>query len=100
MRITFPPPGFFINDPRLTVLVNGWSAHDGSFKSGFDVRFPVIPGYLTVQTRIAVLGMGRERAYQMLVNPGWGLELRLDYSRFTGNFAELPAVRQVPPGAY
>ena len=71
MRIIFPPPGFFVNDPLCTIHVNGWCAYSGSFVSGLDVRFPVVLGPITVKTRSRrvgwpphrqVVSFGRRRA--------------------------------------
>ena len=98
MRIIFPPPGFFVNDPLCTIHVNGWCAYSGSFVSGIDVRFPVVPGPLTIKTRIEVLGIGREKVYAAMAVHGHALELVLDYSRMWGNFTGDPKQRQVPLG--
>ena len=96
MRISFASPGFFVNDPTLTIHVNGWCAYAGSFRSGFDVRFPVVPGPLAIMTRIDVLGMGRTKTYNVIATHGHAVEVVLDYSRLWGNFTGTPAVRQVP----
>lgn len=96
MRISFPPPGFFVNDPHVTIHVNGWCAYTGSFRSGFDVRFPVVPGLLTVTTRIDVLGIGRNKVYSITAAHGQAVEVALEYSRMWGNFTGAPAVRHVP----
>jgi hypothetical protein len=98
MRIVFPPPGFFLNDPRVTIHVNGWCAYAGGFVSGIDVKFPVVPGPLTVTTRIEVLGMGREKVYSAMAVHGHALELMLEYSRMWGNFTGTPKQRHVPLG--
>jgi hypothetical protein len=98
MRIVFPPPGFFVNDPRVTIHVNGWCAYAGGFASGIDVKFPVVPGALTVTTRIEVLGIGREKVYSTMAVHGHALELMLEYSRMWGNFTGTPKQRQVPLG--
>ena len=37
LRVHFDSPGFFLNDPRVTVRVGDRTIYDGSFKSGFDV---------------------------------------------------------------
>lgn len=99
MRISFPPPGFFVNDPTVTIHVNGWCAYAGSFRSGFDMRFPVVPGPLTVATRIDVLGIGRNKTYNVMAKHGHAVEVTLDYSRMWGNFTGSPAVRHVALGA-
>jgi hypothetical protein len=98
MRIAFPAPGIFVNDPRLTVLVNGWCAYDGSFKNGFDVRFPVTPGPHLIVTRINILGMGREKHYTVMATHGHATEVWLDYSRFWGNFTGSPRLASVALG--
>ncbi len=98
MRIIFAPPGFFVNDPLVTIQVNGWTAYAGSFVSGLDVRFPVVPGPLTVKTRIEVLGIGREKVYPAMAVHGHALDLVLEYSRMWGNFTSTPKQRQVALG--
>jgi hypothetical protein len=95
MRIVFPSPGFFINDPRLTVLVNGWCAYDASFKSGFDVRFPVTPGPYLIVTRINAL-VSREKRYTVIAHEAHAVEIWLEYSRFWGNLTGTPRIVQVP----
>ena len=97
MRIVFPSPGFFINDPRLTVLVNGWCAYDASFKSGFDVRFPVVPGPHLVMTRLDAL-VSREKRYSVVATHGYAVEVWLEYSRFWGNLTDAPRIVHVPLG--
>jgi hypothetical protein len=98
MRIVFAPPGFFLNDPLLTIHVNGWQAYAGSFARGLDVRFPVVPGPLAVRTRIEVLGIGRDKTYAAMAVHGHALEMVLEYSRLWGNFTSVPQQRQVPLG--
>jgi hypothetical protein len=96
MRIVFPAPGFFINDPRLTVLVNGWCAYDASFKSGFDVRFPVVPGPCLVMTRLDAGLVAREKRYNVVAQHGYAVEVWLEYSRFWGNLSDAPRIAYVP----
>ncbi len=52
-----PAPRFIVNDPLCTIHVNGWCAYSGSFVSGLDVRFPVVPVPLTVKTRSRRVGL-------------------------------------------
>jgi hypothetical protein len=96
MRIVFPPPGFFLNDPRFTVLVNGWCAYDAGFKSGFDVRFPVVPGPCLVQTRLDIGLISREKSYSVIASEGYAIEVFLEYSRFWGNLTDSPRIGYVP----
>src|SRR5690606_4864038 len=35
LHLRFPPPGFFLNDPRLVVTLDSRTLYDGSFRSGF-----------------------------------------------------------------
>jgi hypothetical protein len=94
MRIVFPSPGFFLNDPRLTVHVNGWCAYDGSFKTGFDVRFPVAPAHYLLIAQLHTL-VPREKRFPVVAHPGHAVEVWLEYSRFWGNLAD-PRIAQVP----
>ena len=97
MRIAFPSPGFFLNDPRVVVHVNGWCAYHGSFKSGFDVRFPVVPGpHLVIAALEGIVR--REKRYSIVAAPGYAVEVWLDYSRTWGNFTDPPRVASVPLG--
>ena len=90
LRITFPPPGFFLVDARFTVTLDGHPVYDGSFKQGFDGMFPVAPGYHEIATRIDMGGIARSRSYPIVISPGRGYSLLLEYSRFWGNFASKP----------
>jgi hypothetical protein len=93
LRLHFPPPGFFLNDPRLTVALDGRTVYDGSFKSGFDVEAEVQPGALTLETAVAMgPGMARKQRIPIDLTPEAGyrdtpaVAVRLEYSRFFGNF--------------
>jgi hypothetical protein len=97
MRIALPSPGFFLNDPRISITVNGWTAYAGSFRSGFDVRFPVVPGpYLIIATLHAIVT--RDKRYSVTAAPGHAVEVWLDYSRIWGNFTDAPRIAYVPLG--
>jgi len=97
MRIALPPPGFFLNDPHITVTVNHWPAYAGGFRSGFDVRFPVVPGpYLVIATLHAVVT--REKRYPVTAAAGYAVEVWLDYSRTWGNFTGTPRIVHLPLG--
>jgi hypothetical protein len=97
MRIVFPSPGFFLNDPRVIVHVNGWCAYHGSFKSGFDVRFPVVPGPHLVVVTLDTL-VRREERYTVPAYAGHAVEVWLDYSRMWGSFTGTPRIGHVPLG--
>lgn len=97
MRIVFPGPGFFLNDPRVIVHVNGWCAYHGGFLSGFDVRFPVVPGpHLVIATLDALVR--REKRYTVPAYAGYAVEVFLEYSRWWGTFTDAPRMVQVPVG--
>ncbi len=97
MRVAFPSPGFFLNDPRVLVHVNGWCAYAGGFKSGFDLRFPVVPGpYLVVATLDALVR--REKRYSVTATAGCAVEVWLEYSRMWGTFTDTPRIGYVPLG--
>lgn len=94
LQITFPRPGFYVTDVRMTVLLDGQVVYDGSFLSGIDLTVPVQPGAHRVTTKIDVGGLGifRTREYDVTVPPGRGTTLHLEYSRFWGNFSRRPRV--------
>lgn len=92
LRIAFPPPGFFLVDARLVIVVDAIVVYDGSFKQGVDLMVPVAPGPHGVETVIETGGITRRRHYAIAVAAGRGSTLALDYSRFWGNFASKPKV--------
>jgi hypothetical protein len=92
LDIRFPPPGFFLNDPRLVVTLGERTLYDGSFKSGFAVSVEVDPGRHVLETRIEVLGSVARTQQTPLALDSTGyrdvraVEIVLEYSRWTGNF--------------
>ncbi|MDB5218803.1 MAG: hypothetical protein JWO86_6730 [Myxococcaceae bacterium] len=92
LRITFPPPGFFLVDARLIVTIDGHPAHDGSFKQGLDRVFFVYPGHHQITVFIDMGGISRNRVYPITLSPNRGYSLILEYSRFWGNFASTPKI--------
>ena len=92
LRITIPPPGFFIVDVRLVIAIDGYPVYDGSFKHGVDLAFPVAPGRHQITVQIDMGGISRNRAYPIDVVPGRGYSLLLEYSRLWGNFASKPKI--------
>ena len=99
LRIVFPAPGFFINDTRVSLSVNGAPVYEASFKQGFDWWREVPPGqYVVVATIAAPLGFSRTKTYTLDVRPGLTTIAVLAYSRLWGNFEDRPArVDFVPP---
>ena len=93
VRLRFPAPGFFINDPRVVVSLDGRTVYDGSFKDGFDVSLEVEPGPHVVDTTISVLGASRRQKIPLPLGDGsyrdvQVVEATLSYSRFWGNFTK------------
>lgn len=91
VRLRFPAPGFFLNDPRLVVELDGRTVYDGAFKDGFDVTLDVTPGDHTIGTAVYLLGSARRQSIPLaLCAPGYrdvpAVEARLSYSRLSGNF--------------
>jgi hypothetical protein len=64
LRVVFEKPGWFANDPRVVVALDGRTLHDGSFVAGFEMTVELDAGPHRLTTTA-----------------------RLDYSRFWGNFA-------------
>lgn len=91
VRLRFPAPGFFLNDPRLVVELDGRTVFDGAFKDGFDVSLDVAPGDHTIATAVYLLGAARRQSIPLALGaPGYrdvpAVEARLSYSRLSGNF--------------
>ena len=81
----------------MTVTVNQWPAYVGSFRSGFDVRFPVVPGaYLVIAALHGVVT--REKRYTVHATAGYAVEVWLEHSRTWGNFTSSPRIVHVPLG--
>jgi hypothetical protein len=93
LTITFPSPGFFLNDPRLTVWFDGHVVYDGSFVSGFETTFPVLPGAHALALRLTTPLFNREKQYPIAIQPANGYQVLLEYSRFWGNFSGAPRIR-------
>jgi hypothetical protein len=96
MRIAFPKPGFFLVDVRVAIHVNGWSAYDGGFLQGFDVRFPAVPGPCVIDVLLDAGLVKRSRQYTVEARAGYAVEVWLEYSRFWGSFTKEPRVAYVP----
>jgi hypothetical protein len=103
LRIAFPPPGAFLNDPRLTVTLDGLLVYDGSFTSGFVREGAVGPGPHAIDVRLETPLFQRAKRYTFtLATPPGGYrdapetwEVTLSYSRFWGNFSgDLPLRRR------
>jgi hypothetical protein len=87
LRIVFPRPGFFLNDPRLVITLDGLRVYEGSFVGGVDVELPVAPGPHRIETRIEIGPFARQRLYDLLVSlEGVRCTATLRYSRLWGNF--------------
>lgn len=94
LRVSFPAPGFFVNDPRVEIRLGDRVLYDGSFTSGFDVSVDVPPGRHTLETAIfASLGAGAKRQRIELpldVHGGYRgvpeVHAELSYSRLWANF--------------
>lgn len=92
LRITWPRPGFFLNDCRFVILLDRYVVYDGSFLSGMDMTFPVQSGWHTVDTQIHLGPITRSKNYSVEVPPGRGVTLLLEYSRLWGNFVSKPKI--------
>lgn len=86
LRILFPHPGFFVNDPRVEVDLDGTRIYEGSFTSGFDHVAVVSPGTHTLVTRIAVGPVLRPKRYTFEIGDAPAYTATLRYSRLWGNF--------------
>ena len=97
LRISFPPPGFFIADVRVALHFDGNPIYDGGFKSGFELELPVSSGRHTLTTTIDLGVVQRRREYTIDVSAGQARSVVLRYSRLWGNFTrELADAGQLP----
>ena len=96
LRITFAKPGFFLVDVRLVVTIDGYPAHDGSFKQGLDRAFSVFPGHHQIAIMIDMGGISRNRVYPITIMANRRYSLILEYSRLWGNFASTPTIIETP----
>jgi hypothetical protein len=87
IRLTLPKPGFFLNDVRVKMLLDGAPVYDGSFTSGFDVTFPAAAGNHRLESVIE-LGIAQRRRQWDVVVPAAGCDVQVEYSRFWGNFTK------------
>jgi hypothetical protein len=86
LKILFPSPGFFINDTRVEVDLDGTRVFEGSFTAGFERDVHVSPGTHELVTRIALGPIMRPKAYRFSVGEAPVYTAVLRYSRFWGNF--------------
>ncbi len=89
LRIIFPKPGFFLNDPRVTLAINGRAAGEHSFLAGLDWWTPMPPGFHYVELSITAL-VTRSRMYSIEVRAGHSTEVLVEYSRMWGSFGSAP----------
>lgn len=99
LKTSFPPPGFFIADARVTLHFDGNVVYDGGLKSGFELELPVSPGRHTLTTTIDLELVQRRREYTIDMSAGQATSLVLRYSRFWGNFTRELADAGQPPAA-
>ena len=86
LKISFPPPGFFLVDVRVVMHLDGAVVYEGGFKQGFEVELPVTPGRHVLGTAIDLGAIQRRREYPIEVLAGQARHIVLRYSRFWGNF--------------
>jgi len=92
LRVHFDAPGFFLNDPRVSLRIGERVLYYGSFKSGFDVSIELQPGQHTLRTAIGIGALERKQEIALPLGEGGGyrgvpeVHARLTYSRIFGNF--------------
>jgi hypothetical protein len=91
--VTFPPPGFFLNDPRLVVTLGECTLYDGGFREGFSASCELEPGDHILETAIHFVGSNaRRQRFELALGAHGGyrdariVDAKLSYSRLTGNF--------------
>lgn len=103
LRIGFAAPGFFINDCRCIVMLDGMLVYDGSFMSGFVRDGVIAPGPHVIDATIETPLFNRSKRYTFTIDappPGYraapeSWEVGLTYSRFWGNFESKLALRRL-----
>ena len=102
LRIRFDDPGWFTNDPRLVITVDGRPVYQGSFRGGMTASIDVPPGPHRIETAIEIIpGIARRQEYTVEVpsdayrQSAAGVEARLKYSRIRGNFAGSLDLRRI-----
>lgn len=91
-HLRFPPPGFFLNDPRLVVTLDSRTLYDGSFRAGFDVSVEIEPGVHVLTTALHLVGsVAREQRIELPLDEARFRDVpvvvgTLEYSRLTGAF--------------
>ncbi len=94
LRVHFDPPGFFLNDPRVSLRIGDRVLYDGSFKSGFDVSVELPSGRHELVTAIGVGGLQRRQTIELPLEASGGyrdapeVHAKLSYSRIFGNFGK------------
>lgn len=91
LRISFPRPGFFLTDVRVTLTLDGRVVHDGGFMSGFELTLDVPPGAHSLASVID-LGLARRTREWAFEVPQGGCAATISYSRFWGNFSKKLAI--------
>src|SRR5262245_55776354 len=102
LRIRFDDPGWFANDPRLLITVDGINVYDGRFRGGVNASIDVGPGTHRIETAVELLpGIATKREFTVEMpsdayrQDGRGIEALLSYSRFSGNFDRTLSTRRI-----
>jgi len=90
LRIIFPSPGFFMNEPNVRVDVDGHPMAQLPFRAGFDWWTPLAPGWHRVTLTLVTPLLNRAQTYTIEVRPSQSTEVLVDYSRMWGNFTGSP----------
>ncbi len=87
VRLVFPRPGFFLNDVRALLTLDGALVYDGGFLAGIDVVVEATPGPHKLESVLDLGLFKRRRAWDVEV-PATGCDVGIVYSRFWGNFSK------------
>lgn len=96
LRVSFPAPGFFVNNPRIEIRLGVLVLYEGSFTSGFDVSVDVSPGHHVLETAIfaPVGNVAKRQRIELPLHAEGGyrgipeVHAKLEYSRMWGNFGK------------
>jgi hypothetical protein len=88
LRIIHLPVRMMLIDANVTVHIDGSRAYTGSFKKGFDVKFPIVAGRHSLSFGIQI----RSRVIDIEIYPEHTHTITLKYSRAWGNFTKNPKI--------
>jgi hypothetical protein len=90
VRVIFPPPGFFVNEPQVRIDVDGYPMAQLGFRAGFDWWTQLQPGWHRLTLTLVTPLLNLAQTYTIEVRPSHSTEVVVDYSLMWGNFTGSP----------